>query len=62
MLDSIKDFFVSSWEQIVDLFYIYRDFFYDLLPSPAGEFVFFLVNVVIIIIIIKALAFDAFRK
>ncbi len=62
MLDSIKEFFAEAWYTIVELFIIYRDFFYDLLPAPAGEMVFFFVNIVIIILIIKALSFDAFKK
>ncbi len=62
MLTSIQEFFYGIWEAIVNFYQGYSEAVHSVFPDQGGDLVVMLINVGVIALILKLVAFDAFKK
>ena len=57
----MKEFFTNLWEQIVSLYGAYFDFVHSIFPDKLGDYIVYLIDLAVGVLIVWLIAKAAFR-
>ena len=57
----MKEFFTGIWDQLVSWYGIYFDFVHSIFPGQLGDYIVYLIDLAVVVLIVWLVAKAAFR-